>query len=232
MKKIALAVAVLASSVLAGCGNLNEVLASRTETVEIYQVFDGKGVSSPDVVIKSISDGIARNTNAIVQNRPLRMGAAKNAIPAEPGRFDIVDMATAFQGTGIGTFMSLQAGAGNTIPRVAKCDDAIWSAKATRHVSGSDNLNLYTCLYRYKAGYQLDIFAVMTKKGGGLDGVIRDATAQVMGTPEQWTSKTIVDIVRSMQSEGHLKVAFVEGQPALQDLPPLDKYDAPKLSSQ
>lgn len=230
MKKIALAVAVLASSVLAGCGNLNEVLADRHETVEYYEIFDAHGVSSPDVVIKAVADGIARNTNSVTQNRPLRMGAAKNAIPAEPGRFDIVDMASAFQGTGMGTFLSMSAGAGNAIPRVAKCDDAVWTAKATRHVSGSDNLNLYTCLYRYKAGYQLDIYAVFQKKSGGLDGVIRDATAQVMGTPEQWVNKVIVDIVRSMQTEGRLNVAFVEGQPTITDLPPLDKYDAPKVS--
>jgi hypothetical protein len=230
MKKIALAIAALSSTLLAGCGGLNEVLADRYETVEAYHVFDARGVSSPDVVIKSVSDGIARNTNAIVQNRPLKMGAAKNAVPAEPGRFDVVDMASAFQGTGIGNIMALSQSAGNAVPRVAKCDDAIWSAKATRNVAGSDNLSLYACLYRYKAGYQLDIYSVHRKKSGGLDGVIRDATAQVIGTPEQWVNKTIVDIVRSMQTEGHLNLSYVEGQPAITDLPPMDKYDA-KVSS-
>ncbi|WP_060734266.1 hypothetical protein [Burkholderia cenocepacia] len=226
MKKLALAVAALSATMLAGCGGLNTVLADRYETVEMYHVFDARGVSNEDLVIKSVSDGIARNTNAIVQNRPLRMGAAKNVVPATPGRFDVVDVASAFQGTGLGNLMALSQGAGNTAMRVAKCDDAIWSAKATRNIAGSDNLNLYTCLYRYKGGYQLDIYAVMRKKSGGLDGVLRDATAQVMGTPEQWTNKTIVDIVRSMQSEGHLSMSYVEGQPAIADLPPMDKYDA------
>ena len=88
------------SLALAGCGGLNQVLADRTETTELYHVFDIKTTADIDTVINSAADGLAQNSNSIRQNRPLMMGATT---PATPGRFQLVDMASAFQGTGMGT---------------------------------------------------------------------------------------------------------------------------------
>ena len=214
----------LAVSALVGCGNLNSTLAARHETVEMYHIFDVKTASAPDVVIKAAADGLARNTNSVTQSRPLQMGVT---IPDEPGRFELVNMADAFQGTSMGHLMALGGGAGAATMRVAKCDDAVWSSKAVRHISGSNNLNLFTCLYRYKDGYAINMYAVFQKvSGGGLPDISRVISSALIGEPEEWVNKTIIDTVRSIESRTNAPVVHLEGQPELGDLPDVDKIDA------
>ncbi|MNR71749.1 hypothetical protein D3C71_24270 [compost metagenome] len=221
MKKTVALFAVAAASLLSGCGSMNAVLAERHESVEMYHIFDVRTSATPDTVIKATADGLARNTNSVVQNRPLQVGVK---VPATAGRFELVNVADSFKGTGIGSLMALGGGAGNTAMRVAKCDGAVWTSKATRD-TGSDSLNLYTCLYRYKSGYQLNMYAVFRKSSGGLAGLARGAAAAVVGTPEEWVNKTVIDMVRSVETATGSKVAYVEGQPELGDLPKVDEYD-------
>ena len=209
------------SALVVGCGNLNSTLAARHETVEMYHIFDVKTASAPDVVIKAAADGLARNTNSVTQSRPLQIGVK---IPDKPGRFELVNMADAFQGIAIG---SLMGGAGTATMRVAKCDDAVWSSKAVRHISGSNNLNLFTCLYRYKDGYAINMYAVFQKvSGGGLSDISRVISSALIGEPEEWVNKTIIDTVRSIESRTNAPVVHLEGQPELGDLPDVDKIDA------
>ena len=202
---------------LSGCGGLNAVLAERQETVEMYHIFDIKTLSKPDAVIKGAADGLARNTNSIVQSRPLQMNAQ---VPITPGRFELVSMADMFKGSNIGNLM----GAAGTSPmRMAKCDNALWNSKATRSITGSNNLTMYSCLYQYKGGYHLDIYAVFQKVSGGAFGVAREAASAIVGSPEQWVNKTIVDTVRSIESAAATKVIHIEGQPEIGELPMVDK---------
>lgn len=221
---LSLLTAVLAAAALSGCGNMNSVLAQRYETVEQYHVFDFKTKASPEVIIKGAADGLARNTNSVVQNRPLQLGAK---VPETPGRFTLVDPMDALKGTGMAAMLAMSNGAGNSMLRVAKCDGAVWNSRANRSVAGSDSLTLYSCLYRYQSGYELDMYVVFKKVSGGLSGLARDATAGVIGTPEQWVNKTIVDTVRSIEIATASKMTYVEGQPALGDLPQVDQFDAP-----
>ncbi len=224
MKKVfTLVAAAIATSTLSGCGGLNQVLADRYETVEMYHIFDVKTSAAPEAVIKASADGLARNTNSVVQNRPLQMGWK---VPDEAGRFELVNMADAFKGTGMGALLSAAGGAGGTTLRVAKCDGAIWTSKANRHITGFENLNLYTCLYRYKGGYQVDMYAVFQKSGGGLKGLVRDAAGALTGTAEQWVNKTVIDTARSIETTTGSKVVRLEGQPELDDLPNVDKITA------
>jgi len=209
-----------AVSVLTGCGGVNSALVQRHETVELYHIFDVKTKASPETVIKATADGIAQNTNSLVQNRPLQIGGK---VPPAPGRFELVNIADAFKGTGMGAILAMnQGGAGNASMRSAKCEGALWTSKATRDIAGSDNLNLYTCIYRYRDGYQLDMYGVFRKTSGGLTEIARGATQAMVGTPEQWTTKTIVDTVRSVQAATGAHATYVEGQPELGDLPKLD----------
>jgi hypothetical protein len=205
---------------LSGCGALNEKLADRRETIEMYHIFDVKTSVAPEVIIKASADGLARNTNSVVQNRPLQMG---KKVPNEPGRFDVVNVADAFKDTGFNKLLSLADGAGTTTMRIAKCDGAIWTSKANRHITGFENLNLYTCVYRYKSGYQINMYAVFQKNSGGFNGLIRDAAGALTGTADQWVNKTIVDTVRSIEAATSTKVVRLEGQPELGDLPNVDK---------
>lgn len=225
MKRSLFALAAVAATLtLSGCGGLNSVLADRHETVEAYHVLDVKAAgSSADTVIKSIADGLARNTSAIVQNRPLQVGG--KPVPKAPGRFELVNVADAFKGTGMAGLLAMGQGAGNTVIRVAKCDDAIWSAKANRGSVGSDNLNLYVCLYQYQSGYQLNVYSVFQKTSGGLGGLARGAAHAVVGTPEEWVNKTVMDLIRSVEQGTNTKVTYVEGQPALGDLPRVDQWE-------
>lgn len=220
-RTIGLAITAVAVVQLTGCGSLNASLAQRHETVEMYHIWDVKTAAQPDVLIKAVADGLARNTNSVTQNRPLQMGVG---IPETPGRFQLVDLADALKNTGMGAFMALSGGAGNATMRSAKCDGAIWTSKAVRTVAGSDNLNLFTCVYRYKQGYQLNMYAVFNKQSGGLTELARGAAQAMVGTPEQWTNKTVIDTVRSVQAATGNEVQYVEGQPQLTDLPKVDKF--------
>lgn len=107
--------------------------------------------------------------------------------------------------------------------KVAKCDGAAWTSKAVRNISGSSNLTLYSCLYRYRAGYNLDLYAVFSKSSGGLNGVLQSGADAIVGTPEAWVNKTIVDTVRAIEQAAGTRGVHLEGQPALGPLPAVDK---------
>jgi hypothetical protein len=227
MKKIVLISAALASLALSACGNVNSYLADRKETVEMYDIFDVKASASPDTIIKAAADGLARNTNNVKTNRPLNLHASKT-LPATAGRFDVIDqMDTLKTMGGLGAFATLaQNNAGQTTLKQAKCDGALWTAKAVRDIPGSNHLDLYVCIYPYAKGYQVDMYANFVKVDGGLMSVVHDAAYSLAGTPEQWVNKTIIDTMRSIETATHGKVARVEGQPDIGDLPWTDKYDA------
>ena len=207
---------------LAGCGNLNSYLADKSETVEMYHVFDLKTSADVETISSAAAKGLSENTNRVQENRPLMMDSS---VPDMPGRFKLVDMAAAFAGSGMSPLLQLASNqAGGTTLRIAKCDGAVWTSHATRTISGYNNLNLYSCIYRYKQGYQLDLYAVFQKRSGGLNGVATGLSDQLVGTPEQWVNKTILDTVKAMQSATSANVTYIEGQPKIQGLPWVDKY--------
>jgi len=208
-----------AFAVLAGCASGNSYLAHRSTTVEMYHIFDIKTRTGTGEVVKAAADGLAQNTSDIYQVTPLQMG---KAVPVEPGRFVIDDVGAKLAGsnTGLGTMMEMVAMQnGGLRLKTAKCEDAVWTSRAQRNVSGSSNLTLYSCLYKYQAGYRLDIYAVFNKTEGGLQQVPFDIASALVGTPEQWVNKTILDTVRSIESATGAKVVRLEGQPELIDLP-------------
>lgn len=217
MKKTVLILPVLA--LFAGCGSSNSYLAKRTSTVEMYHIFDIKTDAATGVVIKAAADGLARNTNEIQQNTPLQLG---KTVPVEPGRFVIEDIGAKLAGSnsGMGAMMQMAAMKNGAISlKAAKCDDAVWTSRALRNIAGSSNLTLYSCLYKYQAGYRLDTYAVFNKTEGGLAQVSRDIATSLVGTPEQWVTKTILDTVHSIESATGVKAVRLEGQPELVDLP-------------
>lgn len=218
MKNFAKVIAlVAAAATLAGCASGNAYLANRNTTVEMYHIFDVKTSADTATVSKAAANGLAQNTNQVNQASPLQLG---KTIPATPGRFTIEDMSARLAGTGMGNMLhlaSIQNG-GATI-KTANCQDAVWTSRAERTIAGSSNLTLYSCLYKYKAGYHLNTYAVFQKTEGGLTQISRDIASSLVGTPEQWVNKTITDTVRAIESATGAKVAHLEGQPSLDDLP-------------
>lgn len=216
-KMVSLSVA--SAMMLSACGGMNNYMANKTTTVEYYRIYDIKTTASRQVVAKAASNGLGRNVNNAQEALPIPSSAE---IPDQPGRFSLVNP---FAGT---AFAAFAGGAGSIGIRIAKCDGAVWTARAVREVSGSNQLNLYSCLYQYKGGYHLDQYAVFTKEEGGLMQLSRDMASAMVGTPEQWTEKTLLDTVRNIHAETGATVALLEAQPDISGMPWLDGFDGPK----
>lgn len=202
---------------ISGCGTTNNYLAEKKQTVEYYRIFDVKTAANRQAVAKAASNGIGRNTNNAQEATPI---SSSGEIPEKPGRFKLVNP---FEGS---KFAAFAGGAGSLGFRMATCEGASWTAKAERRVSGSNNLNLTACLFQYKEGYHLDLYAVFTKQEGGLLQISRDMANAMVGTPEEWTEKTFLDIVRSIRANTGAEIALLEGQPELSGTPWLDSMDA------
>ncbi|GAA4021680.1 hypothetical protein GCM10022212_18320 [Actimicrobium antarcticum] len=179
----------------------------------MYHIFDIKTAASTSSVSKAAVDGLGKNTNQINQNTPLQMSTA---LPATPGRFTISDMSDKLGGTGLGVMLQMSAMQGGGISmKAASCNGAVWTARAERTISGSSNLTLYGCLYRYQSGYHLDTYAIFQKVEGGILQVSRDIANSMIGTPEEWVDKTIMDMVRTIEAIPNTKVTHIEGQPEI-----------------
>ncbi|MES2756984.1 MAG: hypothetical protein V4693_06390 [Pseudomonadota bacterium] len=216
MKKTVLILAPMLA-LLAACGSTNTYLANKTSTVEMYHIFDIRTTAATAVVAKAAADGLGRNSNDVATNMPLQMGVA---VPATPGRFTLVDMGAKLAGTGMGAMLQMAAMQnGGTGMKTANCEGAAWTARAQRTISGSSKLTLHGCLYRYQKGYHLDTYAVFQKVEGGLQQVSRDIAFKMVGTPEEWVNKTILDMVRSIEQGANAQVTHLEGQPELGNEP-------------
>lgn len=203
MKSSMMALAVAAA--LAGCSTGDgNMFASREKTVEYYRVFDIKTDPSNQAVAKAATEGINRN----VPDATLAAGPAAGDVQEQPGRFKMVNPANAAPG--------MPAASGPT------CEGASWTAKAAPRVTGGQNMNMIACLFPYKGGYHLDMYAVFTKREGGWLEWPRRMTGKFMGTPEKWTEKAMADVVRSIRESTGAEVALVEAKPQVEGTPWMD----------
>jgi hypothetical protein len=217
MKRLATVVTITVTLGIAGCGTTNNYLAQKQQTVEYYRIFDIKTSANRQTVAKAASNGIGRNVNNAQEATPI---PTSGEIPDKPGRFKLVNP---FEGSKLA---ALAGGAGSLGFRMATCEGAVWTAKAERRVSGSNNLNLNACLFQYKDGYHLNLYAVFTKQEGGLFQISRDMAYAMVGTPEEWTEKTFLDIVRSIRANTGAEITLLEAQPELSGTPWLDSMDS------
>ncbi|WP_035384583.1 hypothetical protein [Ferriphaselus sp. R-1] len=215
MKRLVIAIA--ATLGVSGCGTTNNYLAEKQQTVEYYRIFDIKTSANRQTVAKAASSGIGRNVNNAQEATPIPLS---DEIPEKAARFKLVNP---FEGSKLA---ALAGGAGSLGFRMTTCEGASWTAKAERRLSGSNSLNLTACLFQYKGGYHLDLYAVFTKQQGGLLQISRDVANSMVGTPEEWTEKTFLDIVRSIRANTGAEIALLEAQPELSGLPWLDSIDS------
>jgi hypothetical protein len=200
MKSSMMALAVGAA--LAGCSTGDgNMFAARDKTVEYYRVFDIKTDPGNPAVVKAASDGISRH----VADATLATSAMGSELQEQPGRFKLASPTSSAPGTASG--------------QAPNCEGASWTAKGAPRVNGGDNMNVIACLFPYKNGYHLDMYAVFTKKEGGWLEWPRRVTGRLMGTPEKWTDQTMVDVVRSIRDATGAQVALVEAKPTLNGMP-------------
>lgn len=177
---------------------------------EMYHIFDIKTDARKAVMTKSLTDGLNPNISDSQTITPLVMGPP----PAAPARFTLVDP---LQDSRFGAFASMMGAVQAAQFKQVKCDGAIWISTAQRNIGGSQHLRLTLCLFPYAGGYNLDVYALDTKeKGGGIAAKLGRAIAGgVVGKPEEWTNKTIVDVLRRIRRDTGAVVTYVEGQPEL-----------------
>lgn len=200
---MACAAAVTTMAALAGCSaDGSNRFAARDTTVEYYRVFDIRTDAGAPVVTKAASDGINRNVKDAVVSTPASVEVAEL-----PGHFKMADPSSAPPGT---------ADKGPT------CEGAAWTAKAAPKVRGGDNMNMVACLFPYKTGYHLDMYAVFTKPEGGWLYWPRRLGGAIMGTPEKFTENTMMDVVRSIREGTNAQVTLVEAKPSLAGTPWLE----------
>jgi hypothetical protein len=198
MKSSMMAVGVAVA--LAGCSSTGDgnMFASKEKTVEYYRVFDIKTAAAGPEVVKAATNGINRNVS--------------NATVATPTAADVQEQP--------GHFKMNEAGApGTAMARGPSCEGASWTAKASPQVTGGENMNMVACLFPYKNGYHLDMYAVFTKREGGWMEWPRKITGKFMGTPEKWTEKTMSDLVRTIRETTGAEVALVEAKPDVAGTP-------------
>jgi hypothetical protein len=203
----------LTMTALAGCGtDSGSRFASRDTTVEYYRVFDIKTDAAPQAVAGAATDGISRNVKAA--------SIATPAVEATdlPGHFKMADPTSAAPGT--------------VVDKSPTCEGAAWTAKAAPQVRGGDNMNIVACLFPYKNGYHLDMYAVFTKPDGGWLSWPRRVSGMMFGTPEKFTENTMLDIVRSIRTNTKAQVSLVEAKPNLPGTPWMEGGDAPLAAAQ
>ncbi|QNA98256.1 hypothetical protein G4G31_04450 [Massilia sp. Se16.2.3] len=96
---------------------------------------------------------------------------------------------------------------------------------------GGQDVQIVACLFPYKLGYQLDMYAAFVKKEGGWLAWPRRAVGKIMGTPEKYVEKTMLDVVRSIRETTRGQVALVEARPEVAGAPWLEPIgSAPRTS--
>lgn len=203
-KAISVACALVMTPIAAGAQD-------SSRTTELYHIFDFKTAVKRGEMIKILQDGINPNISKSNTVTPIVMGPA----PETPGRFTLVNP---FQNSPYAGFVSTSQLA--TIKQ-ARCDGAVWISSAVRKVRGSQQLMITMCLFPYVEGYQLDVYAIDIKeKGGGLDARLGRALGQaIVGNSDNWTNKTILDVVRYVRTTTGAIVTYVEGQPEFTGTP-------------
>lgn len=197
----------LSTTLLTGCQSTGDnMFAAHDKTVEYYRVFDIKTNASQATVAQAASAGIQRNVKDAVVATP-----SVAQVGDVPGRFRMAEPAAPGS--------TASASASGSAPAAPSCEGASWTAKAAPTVRGGQNLNLVACLFPYRSGYHLDMYAVFTRPEGGLLAWPRRGVGAVFGTPEKFTENAMMDLVRSIREGTGANVALVEARPELAEAP-------------
>jgi hypothetical protein len=200
-------VVAIALSTLSACSTNggSGMFASHNKTVEYFRVFDIRTTASNDTMAAAASNGIERNIQKATLSTPVPTVAE---IQNTPGR---IVLQQPVDGSGAAA-----------AARSPSCEGATWTANANPEVSGGENVRVVACLFPYKGGYHLDMYTAFTRVDGGWMQYPRQLTGIVFGTPEKWTEKTMLDVVRAIQARTTSQVVLVESTPEMVGTPWID----------
>ena len=179
--------------------------ASQNKTVEYFRIFDIRTTASNDTIAAAASTGIERNILRVTLSTPV---PTVKEVQVKPGRIVLQQVSDT---TGAAA-----------APGSPACEGATWTAKANPEVSGGQNVNVVACLFPYQGGYHLDMYTVFSRPDGGWMHYPRQLSGAVFGTPEQWTEKTMLDVVRAIQARTSAQVVLVEAKPEIIGTPWID----------
>ena len=137
------------SVLLSACGGIGMFTKTNKQQAS-YVIYDVKAPQgSYGDISHAIVNAMQRNTSKVSVNQ----GVAPYPLPERPGHFKLVDLG----GSSLGAMAAL---GGNTLPQIPTCKGAVLT------VNGVDNSfsdygqksQIWTCLFAYQGGYQLDIY--------------------------------------------------------------------------
>jgi hypothetical protein len=200
------------AAALAACRSGGEnMFTAHDKTIAYYRVFDIRTDAAASTVARAASTGIERNVKDAVIATP-----APPPLGEVPGRFR---MAAPGEASGMAPGTASGTASGTTPAGGPGCEGASWTAKAAPVVRGGDNMHLLACLFPYRGGYHLDMYAVFTRPEGGWLAWPRRLGGTVLGTPEQFTEATMMDLVRAIREATGANVSLVEARPELAGAP-------------
>lgn len=188
---------------LSGCSLVNGYLSDSQQEVGYYRIYDVKTTETPQTLIAKLQDTIAAEAQAnfFVSSTYL------NSHSQKPSRFQP-----------LGLVDPHQKGMDPKDPRFAgyraiSCPRSAWTANAVRN----DGTYFQACLYVYKGGYQLDLFARYLKKQGKMAGLTTSVINYVgHDTDETWAEAFFNQIPQELRSSLNAQVKLVESLPISQ----------------
>lgn len=186
---------------VAGCSSMNAYLGESEQEVGYYRIYDvqttASGKAVIDVLQKSIaSDGAKANFSYSPYYLKVKPQKAERFIP-------------------LGLINPMQAKMSPNAPEFAgyvgiSCPRSAWTANTVRN----DGTYLQACLYPYKHGYQVSLFARFLKKRGKLS----DMTSSVVNyaghdTDESWAEHLFEQVPAKLRKDLSAQVDLLESLP-------------------
>lgn len=195
--------ALLASTafLITGCSSMNSYLGESEQEVGYYRVYDVQTTASGKVVIevlqKSItSDGVKANFSFSPYYLKTKPEKAERFMP-------------------LGLLDPKQAKMSPNTPEFAgyvgiSCPRSAWTANAVRN----DGTYLQACLYPYKQGYQVSLFARFLKKRGKFSEVTSTVVNYAgHGTDESWAERLFMQVPDALRKDLPAQVDLIDSLP-------------------
>ena len=186
---------------------------SRSSAYQAYVIVDFNTMAPKRTLMDAAETALDRYTTQLDTVRPIGIRT-----PEEPGRFELTNPLSDPRLGSLGPLAAL-AGARSQSFVTATCEGAVWTASLQRQISGSQNLKATLCLFPYKndtaEGYHLNVYmSDVHDQGGNISQRLgRAMVGRLIGTPEDFTKRMIIDTVTAIETAADTRAVLVESDP-------------------